>query len=59
MSDDELIAYRLNKMEAELAKINDLLDTYQRRIMFAVIGGGALANSPGLLHLATTVLGAP
>ena len=59
MSQEELAAYRLEQLETRMKAMEDLMLTYQRRIMWAVIGGGALANSPTLAQMARAFLGAP
>ena len=52
MSDEELHNYRLKALEDSMREMQALMARYQRNIMYAVIGGGALANSPLLAQIA-------
>lgn len=59
MSEEDLANYRLTALEKNMRDMQDLMATYQRRIMYAVIGGGALANSPLLAQIARAFVGSP
>ena len=59
MSDEDVLHYRLQALEIGMKAIEDQLAIYRRNVMYAVLAGGALANSPLLAQIAKSMLGMP